>query len=88
MWRHPASDQHGRRGQGIVEYGLRPRADGSPSFASDLDGLRHGVPGQGLVEYGLILSLSALLALVLLVVFGSTMSAFLQAVGDAIDAAT
>jgi Flp pilus assembly pilin Flp len=44
--------------------------------------------GQGIVEYGLILSLSALLALVLLVVFGSTLSAFLQAVGDAIDAAT
>jgi Flp pilus assembly pilin Flp len=44
--------------------------------------------GQGIVEYGLILSLSALLAVVLLVFFGGTMSAFLQAVGDAIDAAT
>jgi len=44
--------------------------------------------GQGVVEYGLILSLSALLALVLLIFFGSTLSAFLQAVGDAIDAAT
>ena len=44
--------------------------------------------GQGVVEYGLILSLSALLAVVLLVVFGGTLSAFLQAVGDAIDAAT
>ena len=44
--------------------------------------------GQGIVEYGLILSGSALLAVVLLVVFGSTLSAFLQAVGDAIDAAT
>jgi Flp pilus assembly pilin Flp len=44
--------------------------------------------GQGVVEYGLILSLSALLAIVLLVVFGATLSAFLQAVGDAIDAAT
>ena len=40
------------------------------------------------VEYGLILSLSALLALVLLVFFGGTLSAFLQAVGDAIDAAS
>ena len=51
-------------------------------------GLRARAAGQGIVEYGLILSLSALLALVLLVVFGSTLSAFLQAVGDAIDAAT
>ncbi len=44
--------------------------------------------GQGIVEYGLILSGSALLAIVLLVFFGGTLSAFLQAVGDAIDAAT
>ena len=44
--------------------------------------------GQGIVEYGLILSLSALLALVLLLFFGPTLSAFLQAVGDAIDAAS
>jgi Flp pilus assembly pilin Flp len=44
--------------------------------------------GQGLVEYGLILSLSAVLAVVLLVVFGGTLSALLQVVGDAIDAAT
>ena len=46
------------------------------------------VLGQGIVEYGLILSLSALLAVVLLVFFGGTLSAFLQVVGDAIDAAT
>jgi Flp pilus assembly pilin Flp len=44
--------------------------------------------GQGVVEYGLILSLSAVLAIVLLVFFGSTMSAVLNAVGDAIDAAS
>jgi hypothetical protein len=44
--------------------------------------------GQGIVEYGLILSLSALLATVLLVFFGSTMSLVLKAVGDAIDAAS
>ena len=42
--------------------------------------------GQGIVEYGLILSLSALLAVVLLVFFGGTLSVFLQVVGDAIDA--
>ncbi len=44
--------------------------------------------GQGIIEYGLILSLSAVLAVVLLVVFGGTLSALLQVVGDAIDAAT
>ena len=44
--------------------------------------------GQGIVEYGLILALSALLAVVLLVFFGGTLSAFLQAVGDAIDTAS
>jgi len=47
-----------------------------------------GIRGQGIVEYGLILSLSAVLAVVLLVFFGGTLSAFLQAVGDAIDAAS
>jgi Flp pilus assembly pilin Flp len=44
--------------------------------------------GQGIVEYGLILSLSAVLAVVLLVFFGGTLSAVLNAVGDAIDAAS
>lgn len=53
-----------------------PRADGQP------------VRGQGIVEYGLIMGLSALLALVLLVFFGGALSAFLQVVGDAIDAAS
>ena len=49
---------------------------------------RSGRRGQGVVEYGLILSLSALLAVTLLVVFGGTLSAVLKAVGDAIDAAS
>jgi len=44
--------------------------------------------GQGIVEYGLILSLSAALAVILLVFFGGTLSAVLNAVGDAIDAAS
>lgn len=44
--------------------------------------------GQGIVEYGLILALSAVLALVLLAFFGGAVSAFLQVVGDAIDAAS
>ena len=86
--RLPSQSDRAPFGQGIVEYGLKPRADGSRSFASDLRGLRLGAAGQGLVEYGLILVLSALLAVVLLVFFGGTLSAFLQAVGDAIDTAS
>jgi Flp pilus assembly pilin Flp len=49
---------------------------------------RDALRGQGVVEYGLILSLSAGLAITLLVFFGGTLSAVLKAVGDAIDAAT
>jgi Flp pilus assembly pilin Flp len=49
---------------------------------------RRATRAQGIVEYGLIMALSALLALVLLVFFGGAMSAFLQVVGDAIDAAS
>jgi Flp pilus assembly pilin Flp len=56
--------------------------------AARLRPARTGTLAQGVVEYGLILSLSALLAIVLLVFFGGTLSAFLQAVGDAIDAAS
>jgi Flp pilus assembly pilin Flp len=59
---------------------------------ADLRPIDRRVPGlavgQGIVEYGLILGGSALVALVLLVVFGGTLSAFLQVVGDAIDAAS
>jgi Flp pilus assembly pilin Flp len=47
-----------------------------------------GEAGQGIVEYGLILSGSALFAIVVLVFFGGTVSALLQAVGNAIDSAT
>ena len=46
------------------------------------------VRGQGIVEYGLILALSGVLAVVVLVVFGGTLSVVLEAVGDAIDAAS
>jgi Flp pilus assembly pilin Flp len=49
---------------------------------------RRSARGQGIVEYGLIMGLSALVALVLLVFFGGALSAFLQVVGDAIDAAS
>lgn len=67
-----------------------PEAAGLARRARALSGRLPGSDraGQGVVEYGLILSLSALLAIVLLVFFGGTLSAFLQAVGDAIDAAT
>jgi Flp pilus assembly pilin Flp len=44
--------------------------------------------GQGLVEYGLILALSALFAVVLLVFFGGTLSAVLEAIGQAIERAS
>jgi Flp pilus assembly pilin Flp len=44
--------------------------------------------GQGIVEYGLILSLSALLAVVVLVFFGGTLSAVLEAIGEAIEQAS
>jgi Flp pilus assembly pilin Flp len=44
--------------------------------------------GQGIVEYGLILSLSALLAIVVLVFFGGTLSAVLEAIGQAIERAS
>ncbi len=44
--------------------------------------------GQGLVEYGLILALTALFTVVILVVFGGTLSDILAAIGNAIDAAT
>ena len=47
-----------------------------------------GERGQGIVEYGLILSLSALLAVVVLVFFGGTLSAVLEAIGQAIERAS
>ena len=46
------------------------------------------IRGQGLVEYGLILALTAVLTLLILVVFGGTLADFLVAIGGAIDAAT
>ncbi len=44
--------------------------------------------GQGLVEYGLILALSTVVAVVVLVFFGGTLSAVLEAIGQAIDQAS
>jgi hypothetical protein len=59
-----------------------------PTRFGELGQIRFPELGQGFVEYGLILSGSALVALVLLLFLGPTLSAFLQVVGDAIDAAT
>lgn len=47
-----------------------------------------GTHGQGLVEYGLILTLTAVLATIWLVVFGGTVSDALTAIAVAIDRAT
>jgi Flp pilus assembly pilin Flp len=44
-----------------------------------------GERGQGLVEYGLILTLSAVVAAIVLVFFGGTLSAVLEAIGQAIE---
>jgi Flp pilus assembly pilin Flp len=44
-----------------------------------------GERGQGLIEYGLILTLSAIVAAVVLVFFGGTLSAVLEAIGQAIE---
>jgi Flp pilus assembly pilin Flp len=44
--------------------------------------------GQGIVEYGLILGLSAVVAIVVLVFFGGTLSAILEVIGEAIEKAT
>jgi Flp pilus assembly pilin Flp len=47
-----------------------------------------GESGQGLVEYGLILAGSAVVAVVVLVFFGGTLSAVLEAIGEAIERAS
>ena len=47
-----------------------------------------GEHGQGVVEYGLILSLSALVAIVVLVFFSGTLSAVLEVIGNAIEQAS
>ncbi len=44
--------------------------------------------GQGIIEYGLILALSAVVAVVVLVFFGGTLSAVLEAIGKAIEQAS
>ncbi len=55
---------------------------------SRFPGRRLGPVGQGIVEYGLILSLSAVVAIVVVVFLGGTLADVLEAIGEAIDAAT
>ncbi len=52
------------------------------------DARRRGELGQGIVEYGLILSLSALLAIVVLVFMGGTLAEVLDYLARTIDEAT
>jgi Flp pilus assembly pilin Flp len=44
--------------------------------------------GQGVVEYGLILALSALVAAIVHLFFGGTLSAVLEAIGEEIGRAS
>jgi len=55
-----------------------------------LNRLRRGwfQPGQGVVEYGLILALTVVFTVVILGVFGGTVSDVLSLIANAIDAAT
>ena len=64
--------------------GMGPSRPADPLGASGSTDER----GQGVVEYGLILSLSALVAALVLLVFGSTLSAVLEAIGEAIERAS
>jgi Flp pilus assembly pilin Flp len=73
----------------VVGRVARAGAASSLALVSSVPALgRRPLRGQGIVEYGLILSLSAALTVVLLVFFSGTLSAVLNAVGDAIDAAS
>lgn len=51
-------------------------------------GLRCGETGQGLVEYSIILGLSVLFALLVLILFGGTLSDLLEAIDRLIQDAT
>src|SRR5262245_48711638 len=70
-WRSPARTARTPADHSRPMRGGRARAAGA------------GELGQGLVEYGLILAGSALVAVVLLVFFGGTMSAVLEVIGEA-----
>ena len=59
-----------------------------PAIPPDGLGAMSAAGGQGVVEYGLILGLSAVVALVVHVFFGGTLSAVLEAIGEGIAAAS
>ncbi len=62
---------------------MEARSASWPMCHRPIDRLR--ARGQGIVEYGLILGLSAVLAVIVLVVFGGPLADILAALGDAID---
>jgi Flp pilus assembly pilin Flp len=68
---------------------MRPAGgrDGGPRAGAPARRPAGGSHGQGVVEYGLILSLSAALALGLLVFAGGTVADVLDLITDAVDAA-
>ena len=76
------SAAHGRRAAGggaraaTAPRSVRPSAGRGPSA------------GQGVVEYGLILGLSAVLAVLILVLFGDQVADVVQWIGRTVDAAT
>jgi hypothetical protein len=59
-----------------------------PALAPEAGAGRRAQLGQGIVEYGLILSLSALLAAVILVFMGGTLAEVLDYLARTIDEAT
>jgi Flp pilus assembly pilin Flp len=62
---------------------MEARSALSPMSHRPVDRVR--LRGQGIVEYGLILGLSAVFAVIVLVVFGGPLADILAALGDAID---
>lgn len=64
------------------------RAARAPRTADRALGHRRAARGQGIVEYGLILGGSTVVAVVVLLFFGPTLSAVLDAIADAIDLAS
>jgi Flp pilus assembly pilin Flp len=66
------------------------RRPGPPSgFGSRARGtFRRGERGQGIVEYGIILGMAAIVAILILTLFGDQVADLVQWLGRTIDAAT
>jgi Flp pilus assembly pilin Flp len=64
------------------------RAVHASDLGRRLAALSARIAGQGIVEYGLILALTAVFTVVILGVFGGTVSDLLSLIANAIDAAT